>query len=134
MHKQINILVGVIVLIIVLGLALQPFMLKHKAADRAKNTVVRALEYWKNGDAASGRLLWEDPSKFPTEIYDLSAYEIQKVITQQEGNTFNSTIFVSLDFNSESLLPSGKIWVFETHQEKMICAIEDFYIMASTNP
>lgn len=127
MDRLLKFFVLVIAIIAVTGFAFRPMMLRKKAVERATATVQKALDYWQNGDAATGRLLWEDPMKFPT-IYDLTSYKIKKTTAEKKGRSFFIKIYVVLDFAPASLYPSGKIWAFDIRQENMLCKVLNLYI------
>ncbi len=123
--KTINILAGVIILIVFLSIATQPFMIKRKEISRCVDAAEKALNYWKSGDSATGQRLWEDPAKFPS-IYDLESYKITEKKVQRKGKTSYVRVFAVIDFAPSSLMPSGKLWVFEVRQKDSL--IVDFHL------
>ncbi len=129
MDRLLKSFILVIIIIAVTGFALRPVMLKKKAIERATDTVKKTLDYWQNGDSATGRLLWEDPMKFPV-IYDLTSYKIKKTTIEKKGLNSLIKIYVFLDFAPASLYPAGKIWIFEVKQENMLCKVVNFHITA----
>ena len=132
MDKQHKILAFVIIFIIIAGFAYRPHMLKRKAILRATETVARALEYWANGDSATGRNLWSNPAKFP-KIYDLTSYQILDNSLRRDGRYYYTKVYVKVDFAANSLFPTGRVWVFECKQVNTICTIQDFYLTDRNN-
>lgn len=128
--KTINILAGVIVLIAFCSIVTMPLMIKRKAVDRAVFAATRILEYWKAGDSATGRMLWEDPSKFPI-IYELESYQITNKKIQKKRGDYYVDVFATLNFNASSLFPSGKTWVFNIRQDNTKSTILDFRLADS---
>ena len=129
MDKTLKICAGIILFIFFIGCLAAPIMAQRKAIVSAKSTVKKALDYCQSGDAATGKVLWEDPTKFP-DIYDLKSYKIQNAVTHKAGkNAFLTEVHVFIDFGSESTLPSGKVWEFKIKQKGLINTISDCYML-----
>ena len=124
--KTINVLAGVIIPIAFLSIVTMPLMIHRKAVSRSVDIAKKALDYWKSGDSATGRMLWEDPQKFPS-IYDLESYQIDKVTNKRKSGALYVNVFVTIDFASSSLTPSGKMWVFEVRHKSSVPIILNFH-------
>ena len=116
---------GGIVLIIYVFFV-QPIMAKNKAIYRATKRVEQVLGYWETGDSASGRLIWEDPTKFPI-IYGLGSHKINSVLTKRERNVFYTKVYVILNFSSDGIHPSSRKVVFEIKQDGLKCIVLDMH-------
>jgi len=129
MDKTLKTFIGFILFIFFLGVILAPGMAQRKASSSAQSLVKTVLNYWKNGDAASGKALWLNQSRFP-DIYDLKSYTIQKTSTEKIGKKdFLTKVHVQMHFNPNSLMPDEKVWVFEIQQKKRVNAVSDFYLL-----
>jgi hypothetical protein len=116
------------VLILLLGalfMFLKPGMAEKKAVMRAEGVVKKVLTYWKNEDSATGRLLWEDRSKFPL-VYYLDEFSITDSTVKKEGKVYFSTVKTELIFGEDSFMPSGT-WVFKIKEERGVRSVLEFY-------
>ena len=129
MDKTLKIFAGVILFIFTVAFFTAPLMAKRKAIAAAKSTVKKVLDYWQNADAATGKSLWENPTKFPA-IYDLKSYKILNAATQKTGkNSFLTKVDVFIHFGSDSGMPAKESWAFEIKQDGIINTVSDFYLL-----
>jgi len=113
MNKQIVVILSILITLIALKLAVQPYI-QHRSANRVVKSV---LNYWQSGDLLSAIDYWKDPQQTPP-IYNLTSYEITKKEFSKENKTDYAKIYVDADFATEGLLPSGKEWVFRLEKTR----------------
>ncbi|MFA5088622.1 MAG: hypothetical protein WC552_06260 [Candidatus Omnitrophota bacterium] len=117
------------ILYAVLGFALflNFSLIPHLHTRRANRIVIRILEGWKNGNAASGLDYWQDVNKFPP-IYNLSSYKIEKKMFGIKDNRKHAVFLIALFFPEDSLTPTDKKWACELSYTSEGWKVVDFYL------
>ncbi len=118
--------IPIIILLVFGNLFLTPY-LHQREVTRIVSTV---LDGWISGAIPETFQYWEDPNKAPP-AYSLLSYQITKKTLDKEDDQRHAQIFVTLEFSTDNVLPSGKEWVFKLRQTKFGWKIADF---AAANP
>lgn len=123
MNKKIVwIILAVIALVTAGNLFLTPYLHQRETLK----IVSAVLNHWEKGEIPESFAYWQDQNKVPP-VYNLLSYQIHKKIYDKKDDRRQARIFVTLEFPSGNILPSGKEWVFELRQTQLGWKITDFY-------
>jgi len=121
--KNLPILVASIVVVLVaLNLTLKPYL--HKRS--ARKVVDTVLTNWGDLDILRAMDQWENPSDSPP-MYGIVGHNIVEEFFYKEGKRRYAKIYITLNFQSDSVYASGKEWIFELRESKLGWKVFDFY-------
>ena len=114
---------SVIAAFVLLNILLVPYLNKRSAIKSVK----KVLTFWVEDNLIEPVEFWEDPEKSPP-VYGLQSFKIlNKRFYKKDGGYF-AEIVVVLNLSQNTIMPSGKSWVFKLKNTSKRWKIVDFYI------
>lgn len=126
-RKRIALAIGVLILLV------SYFPLKHHLEKRSVLQMTKTiLKYWQTNNLPATYVYWKDPYQAPP-IYGLEKYKILKTNFPKSKGVQTAEVYIYLDFPSDNLLPSGKVWILQFYKfPRLGWLVSDFRIDPSS--
>ena len=119
-----KIILGAAALIVLINFVLIPAINRQ----RATSVVKTIFKLWIAEDYASPLQHFYEPEKSPP-IYNLKSYEIKNLSMLKVDGALTAKFSIILNFSSENIFPSGKLWLFELRQLGRHWMVMKYYIL-----